>query len=234
MEARFLRTWLWRHVGSPCVRLTLHPVSVCFREATLDQSAHPGFSPLIPVMTINRMSFVALAIKSRCFDFIPYRSQQLIFFFPTLSHCVHRPCLARQTTLVHLAASSLWCITSTTSFRQSGAFAEFQEGCLSVRSRPPLPCWTLSTMSRCIRADIGHGWDFTSPHNTNFQALLRSSKMWIGKERLQVLKIPGSWWYLECARNWRQPTGVCRQTCDFCIHSFRGMSLRWKRFYLKL
>lgn len=60
----------------------------------------------------------------------------------------------RETALIHPATSSWRCTSSTTIFLRAGAVAFLQDGWLVVSRRPPLPGWTLPTMSACLRADV--------------------------------------------------------------------------------
>lgn len=124
----------------PCVSLTLPPVSLCLRDACLEQRAHPGSS-------LYHWSWRLISVRRMSYSIL-HKSLQLVFLFSTLSHCVHCPCFVRKTFLAHLGSPR---ISSTFNFRCSGVFAEFQEGCLGVT---PFSCWTIPTMSACLRADI--------------------------------------------------------------------------------
>lgn len=56
-------------------------------------------------------------------------------------------------------------------------------------------------------------WDHTSCHYTYFQVQPSGSKIFSGKTELHILKsmlLPSLWWYLECARSWRQPREDCK------------------------
>jgi len=70
---------------------------------------------------------------------------------PSPPQRVHCPCLPKETALVHLAATSCQCISSTTNYFLSDAVALLQAGGLVVNPKPPLPCWTCPTMSASLR-----------------------------------------------------------------------------------
>ncbi len=97
---------------------------------------------------------MALMVKLNILDSVFHSSLQVIFLLSTPSHLIQRPCLAWDTALAHLSASSWWRTSSTTRRRRSAGVAFCYVGVVAPSPRPPLPCWTWSTMSRCLRADF--------------------------------------------------------------------------------
>lgn len=65
-----------------------------------------------------------------------HKSLQMIPLFSTFSYFVHCPCLIRQTSSLHLAASSY--------FIQYKFLPLVPNGCLDVR--PPLTCWLFEAL----------------------------------------------------------------------------------------
>lgn len=150
--ARLFKTWLWCQLYHPWVRLTLHLVRICLKDADLEQKAQLGSSPhhCWRFTGVGRTSYVALIIKLSHLDSMLHRCFHLSFLLSMLSHLVHYPCLPSETTLVHLATCS-WCLTLfTTILLCSAAEALLQVGWQAVNPRPPFPCW--ADITGCLYA----------------------------------------------------------------------------------
>ncbi len=129
---------------------------MCFRVPGARHWRQAGSSPnqRCRLAGEGRTSYVALMVKLNILDSVFHSSLQVIFLLSTHSHLIQRPCLAWDTALAHLSASSWWCTSSTTRRRRSAGVAFCHVGVVAPSPRPPLPCWTWPTMSRCLRVDF--------------------------------------------------------------------------------
>ena len=156
LSARHLRTWLCLHVYLPCVRLVLQPTMMCLSVAGVVHRGHAGSFPNHNCRFTGdgRASYVARTMKLSLLDSMAQRSLHLSFFFSTPSQFIQRPCLACDTALDRLAASSCRRTSSTTMVRRSVVDAFRQRGVTVPRPKPPLPCCTWPITSRWRRADL--------------------------------------------------------------------------------